>query len=165
MCFCYPPRAWQKKKTGIWHRTFLPLTCDICCTGSCATERGQECSDMSCHEPACYISMKYFFLNTENPPHFMDPEISLSHSQVPAIFPYPEPARSSPYPHILFPEDPSWYYPSIYAWVSQVVSIPQVFPPRPCIRLTNFRTDTDFLNTSPVHSLLYVNQPTIAQFK
>jgi hypothetical protein len=26
---------------------------------------------------------------------------------VPATCPYPQPARSSPYPHILLPEDPS----------------------------------------------------------
>ena len=36
----------------------------------------------------------------------MEPEISLQHSQVPATCPYPEPARFSPYPHILIPEDP-----------------------------------------------------------
>jgi hypothetical protein len=28
------------------------------------------------------------------------------------------------------PEDPFQYYPSVYAWVSQVVSLPQVFSPR-----------------------------------
>jgi hypothetical protein len=27
---------------------------------------------------------------------------------VPATCPYPEPTRSSPYPHILLPEDPSY---------------------------------------------------------
>jgi hypothetical protein len=37
----------------------------------------------------------------------MEPEGSLPHSQVPATCPYPEPARSSPCPHIPFPEDPS----------------------------------------------------------
>ena len=63
----------------------------------------------------------------------MEPEGSLPHSQVPDTCPYPEPARSSPYPHILLPEDPSLYYSSICAWVSQVVSLPQVFPPKPCI--------------------------------
>ena len=41
----------------------------------------------------------------------MEPESSLPHSQVPATCPYPEPARSSPYPHVLPSEDPSWYYP------------------------------------------------------
>ena len=34
----------------------------------------------------------------------MEPEGSLPHSQVPAICPYPESARSSPYPHIPLPE-------------------------------------------------------------
>ena len=36
----------------------------------------------------------------------MEPEGLLPHSQVPATCPYPEPARSSPYPHIPLPEDP-----------------------------------------------------------
>jgi hypothetical protein len=36
----------------------------------------------------------------------MEPESSLPHSQVPAIWPYPEPPRSSPYLHIPLPEDP-----------------------------------------------------------
>jgi hypothetical protein len=31
----------------------------------------------------------------------MEPEGSLPHSQVPAICPYPEPAQSSPYPHVV----------------------------------------------------------------
>ena len=39
-----------------------------------------------------------------NSPHFMEPEGSLSLSQVPANCPYPEPARSSPYP----PHPTSW---------------------------------------------------------
>jgi len=59
----------------------------------------------------------------------MEPEGSLPHSQVPATYAYPEPARSSPYPHILLPEDPT-----IYAWVSQVVSFPQASLPKPCVR-------------------------------
>ena len=33
----------------------------------------------------------------------MEPEGSLPHSQVPTTCPYPEPARSSPYPHISLP--------------------------------------------------------------
>ena len=37
----------------------------------------------------------------------MEPESSLLHLQVPAPCPYPEPAWSSPYPHIPLPEDPS----------------------------------------------------------
>ena len=39
----------------------------------------------------------------------MEPEVSLSLLQVPATCPYPEPARSSPQPHIPFPEDQSYY--------------------------------------------------------
>jgi len=40
-------------------------------------------------------------------------------------------------PHIQHPEDPSKYFPLIYAWVSQVVSFPQVSPPKPCIHLSS----------------------------
>ena len=67
----------------------------------------------------------------------MDLKGSLPHSQVPATCPYPEPAPSSPYPHIPPPEDRSYYYPPIYAWASQVVSFTQLFPPKPCIRLSS----------------------------
>ena len=58
----------------------------------------------------------------------MEPEGSILRSQVPAICPYPEPARSSPYPHT-----PSWRATLILS--SQVISFPQVSPPKPCIRL------------------------------
>jgi hypothetical protein len=34
-------------------------------------------------------------------------------------------------PPIAFPGDPFQYYPPIYAWVFQVVSFSQVFPPKP----------------------------------
>jgi len=37
----------------------------------------------------------------------MEPEGSLPHSQVPTTCPYPEPAWSSPYPHVPLPKDPS----------------------------------------------------------
>ena len=43
----------------------------------------------------------------EIPRLFMEPEGSLPHSQVTATCPYPQPARSSPCPHIPLPEDPS----------------------------------------------------------
>ena len=66
----------------------------------------------------------------------MEPKGSLPHWQVPATCTYPEPARSSPYPHIPLLEEPSEYYPPICAWVSSVVSFPQVSPPKPCIRLS-----------------------------
>ena len=39
-------------------------------------------------------------------------------------------------PHIPLPEDPSYYYLHIYAWVFQVVSFPQVSPPKPCIYIS-----------------------------
>jgi len=55
----------------------------------------------------------------------------MPHSQVPANCLYPEPARSSPYPHIPLPEDPSLYNPPIYGWVFQVVSFPQVSLQKP----------------------------------
>ena len=60
----------------------------------------------------------------------MEPEVSLPHSQVPATCPYPEPTRSTPHPNIPLPEDPSYYYPPIYAWVSQVVFFPLRSPHR-----------------------------------
>jgi len=46
-----------------------------------------------------------FQLVKRNSPHIMEPEGSLPDSQVPATCPYPEPARSSLYPHIPLPED------------------------------------------------------------
>ena len=73
----------------------------------------------------------------EQNPSFMEPEGSVPHSQVPAICPYPEPAQSSPFPHIPLPEDPSQYHPPNYVRVSQVVSFPQVSPPKPCIHLSS----------------------------
>jgi hypothetical protein len=45
---------------------------------------------------------------------------SLPYSQLPATCLYSEPAQSSPYPHIPHPEDPSQYYPPLFAWVSPV---------------------------------------------
>jgi hypothetical protein len=39
-------------------------------------------------------------------PHFMEPDVSLPLSQVPATCPYPEQDQSNPYPHIPLPEDP-----------------------------------------------------------
>jgi len=69
----------------------------------------------------------------------MEPESSLPHSQVPATCPYPEPARSSPYPHIPLSENPSQYYPPIYPWVFQMVSFSQVSSPKPCINIFTYR--------------------------
>ena len=65
----------------------------------------------------------------------MEPEGSLPFSQVATTCPYPEPARFSPYP--------SFHFRKLHlnnilnAWVSQVVSFPEVSLPKPCIRLFN----------------------------
>ena len=48
-----------------------------------------------------------FSASQEIPRILWNPEGLLLHSQVPAICSYPEPARSSPYPQIPLPEDPS----------------------------------------------------------
>jgi len=64
----------------------------------------------------------------------MEPESSLPHSQLTATFSYPKPSLSSPYPHIPLPEAPSYYNPPIYVWVPQLVSFPQVAPPKTSIR-------------------------------
>jgi len=69
-----------------------------------------------------------FSASQKNSPHFIISESSLPHSQVPTTCPYPESDRSSPCPHIPLPKNPSYYYPPIYAWVSQVVYFPQVSP-------------------------------------
>ena len=81
------------------------------------------------------------------PQLFMEPEGALPQSQVPATCPYPQPPRFSPYPHIPIPEDISQYCPPIYAWVSQVVSFPQVSPQKPCIR---FSSPPYALHTPPI---------------
>jgi hypothetical protein len=67
----------------------------------------------------------------------MEPEVSLPHSQVSATCPYTELALSSPYPHIPFHEDPSYYYPPIYDWFSQVTSYLQLFLLKPCVHLSS----------------------------
>ena len=96
----------------------------------------------------------------------MEPESSLPYSQVPANCPYPEQARSSPHNPLPLPEDPYSYYPSIYAWVSQVVSFPHLI-------LLHFITRTifgeqcrslipslrNFLYSSVTSSLLSPNIP------
>jgi hypothetical protein len=66
----------------------------------------------------------------------MEPEGSSPHSQAPATCPYPEPAQSSSHTYIPLPEDPSYYYPPIYTWVSPTVSFLQVSPPKLCTHLS-----------------------------
>ena len=67
----------------------------------------------------------------------MEPEGSLPHSHVPVTCPYPEPALPIPCPHTSIPEDPSKYYPPIYALVFQVFYFSHIFPPKPCICLSS----------------------------
>jgi hypothetical protein len=69
-------------------------------------------------------------------PHFMEPEISLPHSQVPSTCPYPEPAQSIAYPHIPLSEGLSEYYPPVYACVCPVVSFAQFSQQKPCTCLS-----------------------------
>ena len=73
--------------------------------------------------------------------------------------PYPEPARSSPYPHIPLPEDTSKYS-RIDAWVSQVVSFPQVSTPNVCIHLSS-----PIRATRPSHLILldFINRKILVQ--
>jgi hypothetical protein len=88
-----------------------------------------------------FLSSELRLLTYLNSPHFMEPEGSLPHSQVPANCPYHDSARSSPYTHIQLPEDPFYYYPPIYAWVSKVIYFLQVSPPKPYIlRLSPIRS-------------------------
>ena len=63
-----------------------------------------------CFHPQCGTAQLPYLhhgADSRNSPHFMGPEGSLPHSQQPATCPYPEPARSSPCPHIPLTEDPS----------------------------------------------------------
>ena len=64
----------------------------------------------------------------------MEPEGSLPRLQESVTSPYPEPDKSNTCP-IPLPEDLSYYYPPVYAWVFQVESFSQVFLPKPCIHL------------------------------
>ena len=45
----------------------------------------------------------------------MEPESPSPYPQVPATCPYPESIPSSPHDPLQLPEDPSYYYPPIYA--------------------------------------------------
>ena len=65
----------------------------------------------------------------------MEQKSSLQRLQVPVTCPYPESDQFSPCP-ISLPKDPPEYYPLIYVWVYQVVSFPQVTPPKPRMYLS-----------------------------
>ena len=56
----------------------------------------------------------------------MELEYTLPHKQVFVTCPYPKPGRSKPQTHIPLPDDPSYYYYSFYALVSEVVFFSQV---------------------------------------
>ena len=56
----------------------------------------------------------------------MEPESPSPYPKVPPICPYPETTPSSPHDPLQLPEDPSYYYPPIYAWIFQVVSFPHI---------------------------------------
>jgi hypothetical protein len=73
------------------------------------------------HGAQSFLRSQLVCSQSTNFPHCMEPERSLPHSQVSATYLYSEPAQCSPYPHTLLHDDPFYYYPTIYAWVSPVV--------------------------------------------
>ena len=77
----------------------------------------------------------------------MDIDISLTHTQPSATCPYLESDQSSPCPHTPLPDDPSQYYPPIYALVFQVVSFPQVSQRKSC---TDLSSHPYLLHASPI---------------
>jgi hypothetical protein len=88
------------------------------------------------HSP--FWEANWFSASKLNSPHFIEPECSLPHSQVPATCPYPEPAQSSPYPtfhclkiqlNIILPSTPG-----SLKWS---LSLPQYSPPKTCICLSS----------------------------
>ena len=95
------------------------------------------------HAAESFLGSQPVCSQSKESPHFMEPKGSLLLSQLPAICPYSEPARSSPYSHMTLPEDPSWYYPPIYAWICQVVPFPEISPHNP-------------LDASPLPHTLYM---------
>jgi hypothetical protein len=100
----------------------------------------------------CYINCIYYYLllhrvesflriqsvlsQSRISPYFMEPEGSLLHSQLPGIFPYPEPDRSSPYPHIPIPANtPYFILPSLPGSSKWSLS-PRISPPKHCVHLS-----------------------------
>jgi len=70
-----------------------------CITGTCAQQWNKQ-THKYCMQQSPSWEADRFSVSQKNSPHFMEPECSLPHSQVPSTCCYPEPARSSPYPHI-----------------------------------------------------------------
>jgi len=63
-------------------------------------------------------------LSQEIPLILYKPKVHYKFIQQPATCPYPETNQSSLSLHILLPQDPTSYFPAIYAWFFQVVSLP-----------------------------------------
>ena len=78
----------------------------------------------------------------------MKPKRSLPHSQAHETCTYPEPAPSSPYPHISFSEMHLIIIPHLLL-VSELLYFPQVFLPKPCIHLSS-----PIRATYPAHLIL-----------
>jgi hypothetical protein len=67
----------------------------------------------------------------------MEPEGSSPYSIYPPLLPILSQLDPDHTPSSHFLKIYLKYYPRIYAWFSQVVSFPQVFPTKPCIRLSS----------------------------
>jgi len=97
------------------------------------------------HGAESFLRSQPVLSQSRNPPHCVEPEGSLPHSQMPATCPYPEPARSSLYHHflkihlnIILPST-SGSFKGLF---------PSGFPPKPCIHLSPIRA------TCPDHLIL-----------
>ena len=102
----------------------------------------------------------------------MEPEGSLPHSQVPAICPYPEPARSSPTPtshflkihlNIILPYTPGsskWHVSLRFPYQKPVYTsaVPHYVLHAPPISFLSILTPDQFLVNSPGHSAVQIIQ-------
>ena len=100
------------------------------------------------HGTESFLRSQQVLSYSRNSPHFMESEGSLPHAQECATCPYPETDQFSLCPPILLSEDPFYYYPPIHAWIFQMVSCPQVPPPKPCMHFSHI------LATCPAHLFL-----------
>ena len=64
----------------------------------------KETVELNLHGAQSFLRSLQDLSQPRNSPHFMEPEVSLPRSQVPAPCPYPEPDRSSPFPHTPLPD-------------------------------------------------------------